>query len=73
MLLVVAYITPLVLIFFGILPLLTLIFFLSFPLCIKPVIAVLYRQNGPSLNSALKGTALVHLSFAILISVGLFW
>jgi 1,4-dihydroxy-2-naphthoate octaprenyltransferase len=72
-LLVVAYITPLVLIFFGILPLLTLIFFFSFPLCIKPVIAVLYRQNGPSLNSALKGTALVHLSFAILISVGLFW
>ena len=71
-LLAIAYSTPLFLIFFDILPLPTLIFFLSFPLCIKPVMAILYRQDGPSLNTALKGTALVHLSFAILISVGLF-
>ena len=72
MLLVIAYSTPLLFIFFDILPSSALIFLLSLPLCIKPAMSILYRQDGPSLNSALRGTAMVHLSFALLISVGLF-
>jgi 1,4-dihydroxy-2-naphthoate octaprenyltransferase len=49
----------------------TLLAWLSLPLALAPVEAVLNRVDGPSLNAALRATARLHLVFALLLAVGL--
>ncbi len=47
-----------------------LVAWLSLPLAIAPVRAVLTRTDGPPLNGALKATARLHIVFGILLAVG---
>ncbi len=44
---------------------------LSAPLAIRPLRAVLRRVDGPSLNGALRDTARLHLIFGVLLAAGL--
>ena len=56
---------------FGDFPWWTFLSWLSLPLAVAPVEAVVSRVDGPSLNGALRATARLHLVFALLLSVGL--
>lgn len=48
-----------------------LLSWLSLPLAVSPVRAVLRRVDGPPLNAALRATARLHLALAALLSVGI--
>ena len=43
---------------------------LSAPLAVRPVRAVLGQVDGPSLNGALRDTARLHLAFGLLLALG---
>jgi len=66
-----AYLAATALWVFGDFPWWTLLAWLSAPLALAPLEAVLSRVDGPSLNLALKATARLHLVFAVLMSLGL--
>lgn len=49
----------------------TLLSWLSIPLAISPVRAVMTSIDGPTLNSALRATARLHLALGVLLAIGL--
>ena len=49
----------------------TLLSWLSIPLAVSPVRAVMTSTDGPTLNSALRATARLHLALGVLLAIGL--
>ena len=54
----------------GDFPPFVLLVWLTLPLAIRPVRAVLHSEDGPTLNGALRATARLHLVFALLLALG---
>ena len=49
----------------------TLLSWLSIPLAVSPVRAVMTSTDGPTLNAALRATARLHLALGVLLAIGL--
>ncbi|MXZ45787.1 MAG: 1,4-dihydroxy-2-naphthoate polyprenyltransferase [Chloroflexi bacterium] len=49
----------------------TLLAWLSVPLAVSPVRAVMTSTDGPTLNAALRATARLHLALGVLLAIGL--
>ena len=54
----------------GDFPPFVLLAWLTLPLAIAPVRAVMHSEDGPTLNGALRSTARLHLVFAVLLAIG---
>lgn len=67
----VAYLAAAGLWLFGRFPVWVLLGWVSMPLAVPPVAAVLSTVQGPPLNRALRATARLHLAFALLLAVGI--
>lgn len=65
-----AYVAAAALWLLGDYPVWVLLSWLTVPVAVVPVMAVLTRTDGPALNDALRSTARLHLLFGMLFAVG---
>jgi len=70
-LILVAYLTVIIGVISGILPIWSAAVLFTLPLAIRSTRTVLYSSKGPELNSALKATGRLHLIFGLILSVTL--
>ena len=68
-----AVLSPLALWASGLAPAAALLALAALPAARAPLLAVLRRSDGPTLNRALAGTARLHLLFGALLAAGLAW